>query len=546
MVYSFLIAKLNMDSVSSCATVRDLQLLLRDLEARRNDNETIKSELDVVYASILQQINKQNKRAQKYAYRTVSWLQGTARTLTVEELCAVVSLNPDHPEDWKHHDLVSLEQILDCCKGLVVIDEDTKEIRMLHYSAPNYLDRHKVLSRLDVDLSYRAHIFLAVFGTPDIQQSIFSAFDEFSGRYTPNMLPFTSYAATHLAHHVLSSDQKRTSAAVLRFLSDPKCISAYCCSCLMLHRDTYLDEESAFGTLPPDSPLHLAAYFGHDLVIDPLVTSSPPLDINNSDLELFTESTWSKISISATPLVWAVKRGHKDFVQKLLLHPGLDVNNEAHVHILSKISEYWGTSTALGTAITKGDEGILRLLMNHADIDVNQVFGGYWKEQSPLSTAIEAPRKTHEAIIRLLLEKGAVLSEYEVERYGPVQFHGMMHNQLVVLDHLFGPSRDLREAAWLTSMFNIISQSHRLIKTSADFYIPSLSRHVPALPRALIREDINDLNASGYSLLSCALDVDPPSAEIVEWLLDRTDFDVNIASDTGMTPLGVAISRFRR
>ncbi|RYP48252.1 hypothetical protein DL769_011223 [Monosporascus sp. CRB-8-3] len=94
--------------------------------------------------------------------------------------------------------------------------------------------------------------------------------------------------------------------------------------------------------------------------------------------------------IGQTPLLWAVRNGHKDIVRQLL-HNGAEVD--------SKNEEY--TQTPLLWATRYGDNEIVRLLLDSgAEIDSKD----RWYRRTPLSWAAE---NGHKEIVQLLLGSGA-------------------------------------------------------------------------------------------------------------------------------------------
>ena len=81
-------------------------------------------------------------------------------------------------------------------------------------------------------------------------------------------------------------------------------------------------------------------------------------DINTAD----TEQDFHGNLIGNTPLTWASKNGHSEMVELLLNNPLLDVN---------KLSLNADDGNALMVASSKGDTKIVKLLVGHAQINVN-------------------------------------------------------------------------------------------------------------------------------------------------------------------------------
>ncbi|KAH8744645.1 ankyrin repeat-containing domain protein, partial [Hyaloscypha finlandica] len=182
---------------------------------------------------------------------------------------------------------------------------------------------------------------------------------------------------------------------------------------LLLEKGAEVNAQNHFG----NSPLSLAVEYGHDLVVEEILTRQK-LDVDPTQ--------WDGTYSGRTPLHWAAEKGYEK-IARSLLENGASVNARTAygnsplslateygrdlvvVEILKRQELYvnprqWdGTysgRTPLHWAAEKGYEKIMRLLIGRgADVNARDKAG-----RTPFT---EAAEKGHIDIMRLLLENGA-------------------------------------------------------------------------------------------------------------------------------------------
>lgn len=224
-----------------------------------------------------------------------------------------------------------------------------------------------------------------------------------------NQVSFLTYASTYWAMHIrLAGDQvDATTASKTLELSNVQSNGFF--PWLNVHREqTRLENDlermcdltviSYFGLntvmryaikeekrnlgLPDASgstPLHWAATFGHDAVVNVILAEADRVDVNARD------------DYDSTALILAVKNGHEAVV-KLLLGSG-----NVHVNAADKCM-----STALYIAIRGSHDTIVELLLDTKKVDVN--YRGY----DDKTALIEAAEGGHDAVIGMLLDASKV------------------------------------------------------------------------------------------------------------------------------------------
>jgi chemotaxis receptor (MCP) glutamine deamidase CheD len=65
------------------------------------------------------------------------WIFLAKEPLTIEELCHALAVEPgDADLDWDN--FVDAQFLLECCLGLVIVDESTSTVRLAHKSLQDY------------------------------------------------------------------------------------------------------------------------------------------------------------------------------------------------------------------------------------------------------------------------------------------------------------------------------------------------------------------------------------------------------------------------
>ena len=337
-LYRFLLAEFSIDHIVKFPTAGKIKQALSDFsipETRTIDASDLEREnerrMDEVYNRIVCRIRAQPRDIQKYAFRALSWIGYATRTLTIQELLVAISVEANQYQ-LDDGDMLEFGDLLDICGGLIIADGE--DVRLVHFSVRNYLDRHKVIPE-DIKETYRA-----------IACSTYLSFDIFKERQCPprdldapkENLAFQCYAADNLMFHLSKVERRHypeTTSAVMRLLEDKGQRGAYC-----------MAKEEIREQL--DIPrLNLACAIGYEDAVRTLLEEDD-VDVNAKD-----------IRIGLTPLSWAVLMGHKPVVRLLLSDDRVDRD----------CKDFTG-STPLWVAISKKKTGIVRLLLeNRAELN---------------------------------------------------------------------------------------------------------------------------------------------------------------------------------
>jgi hypothetical protein len=121
------------------------------ISKRRKALSTMPTKLETAFASTITRIKNQKSERSTQALDVLKWTFLAQRPLTVIELCHALSVTIDPGKmqpgklllaydetlDWDN--FPSEKSLIDWCLGLVIIDEETSTVRLVHKSLHDYL-----------------------------------------------------------------------------------------------------------------------------------------------------------------------------------------------------------------------------------------------------------------------------------------------------------------------------------------------------------------------------------------------------------------------
>lgn len=128
--FRFLAAKLHMDSLSTKLSITSL----------KNAIDNLPQELNELYDEAFRRIDAQNEDDREVANNLLRWVAYAYRPLTIPELEEALAIVPGG-EDFDPEGLPLILDALNACAGLLVVDDETKQVRMVHYTAQDYFDK---------------------------------------------------------------------------------------------------------------------------------------------------------------------------------------------------------------------------------------------------------------------------------------------------------------------------------------------------------------------------------------------------------------------
>ncbi|KAF4454898.1 vps9-ankyrin repeat-containing, partial [Fusarium albosuccineum] len=363
------------------AGARDLKNVLEQLKIRAENKTRDKSDhiLSKAYDEAMERIEQLSPAHRDLAHRVLSWICCARRELGTKEIQHALALR-DGDAQLHRDGSPEAELLVSVCCGLVTVNEKSRTIRLVHYTAQDYFEQNRKVffphAHAHIAKQCINYISLSVFGhevSPSLRHRI---------RLSPEY-PLYEYAALNWGIHARNAlPSNHVEKAALKFLSQGK--MALAAAEVQPHMPPIWRRGREWSWVRPAPPspangLHLAAYYGLSCLLPDLTKQ---YGIN------------SKSAQGLTALRFAVDGGHTATVELLLREdPDLNIQDSKGRTVLMRAAE-------------EGSLAIVTLLMgNQPNLDLKD-HGG----ETALLKAMKrsgAPEGDYQGIIELLFEKGA-------------------------------------------------------------------------------------------------------------------------------------------
>ncbi|KAI1512286.1 Ankyrin repeat domain protein [Pyrenophora tritici-repentis] len=368
----FLLARLHTDSLLDKRTAKDVKTTLDKLTKGA-------AALDFAYREALQRIDGQLGGDRELAGKVLSWITLAERPLTTAEICCALAVEPGEDE-IDPENVLTPGDLVSVCAGLVIIDEESAVIRLVHYTTQEYLERTGDVwnqgGQLNITTTCLTYLCFDTF-----QSGSCSTDKEFEARLQQNQ--FLDYAAKHLGSHAgrVETEVTDRTCELLQGKSFP-CVA----QALWVPNYKYRGYSTAYRV---STALHYTSQFGLSGITKKiLATVDVPI----------VEAVNAKDSRGNTPLTFAAKTGQYEMAN-LLLDKGAEVNAQGGRY-----------GNALQAASERGYEQVVKTLLD-AGAEVNAQGGRYG---NALQAASE---RGYEQVVKMLLDKGAEVNA-QGRRYG--------------------------------------------------------------------------------------------------------------------------------
>ena len=350
--------------------------------------------LDLAYDGAMQRVDSQLEGYRHLAKQLLGWLTYSERLMSVQEIQHALAIEPGE-SSLDEDNLSDVIEIVGYCAGLVIVEEDTLSLRLVHYTTQEYFrqnsGKHLVAAQQDIAMSCLTYLLYEEFGDgwvyevegQDDGHDADSYPSERVARIRLQKRPFLEYAARHWASHASVCEQQAIKELTMAFASDNHKVSSAGQAILIMEGKSRLgrDNEST-KSRSPLTVMHILAYIGNKAIFSELL---------NYGFEPDTEDSFHR-----TPLWWAAEGDHYGMVEFLLSEHRVNVNNRGFTHKLWPFGNPPMVSP-LHVAAQHGRTSIMKLLLGRADIDVNLRDSiGY----TPLNRAV---KYNHTSIVELLL-----------------------------------------------------------------------------------------------------------------------------------------------
>ncbi|KAL8834565.1 MAG: hypothetical protein Q9170_003693 [Blastenia crenularia] len=375
----FLLARLHLDSIAKATSEAALKISL----------EGLPRQLSATYDEALRRLDDQDEQYTMLARKVLAWVLYAPRSLTMLELqhaLAAESTTSGLSVDEQH--IISPDDIVYSCAGLVTLDKKTDVIRMVHYSLQEYFLTNRQAHFPD------GHNDIAAVCLKYLKSDPFSV-----GHYTEKAQvktdlernPFLDYAAHSWGYHAREAGTNpELTSAILDFMAmTPNLSRIVQISMQEFIYRPWPDYPAGSPILPP---LLVAANFGVEHVATSLLDQGADIDGPSVDAK--------PLSISALGV--ACQNGHQDVV-RLLLKRGADPRKPLRADI-----------SALHRAAALNHPAVVEMLLKH-DPKIHNMRNVYGK------TALhDAAERGFAEIVGLLLRSGADASAQDDEKRTPL------------------------------------------------------------------------------------------------------------------------------
>ena len=303
-----------------------------------------------VYDTTIGRIKAQEGDRARLGMDTLMWISHSERPLNVDEICHALAVEMGSTE-IKAKSVPSIRTVLSCCQGLVVVDEGSSTIRLIHFTLKEYFSRHDTL--FDRPHSRIAETCLTYLNFQAINDISASSIHDSRGP------PFLEYSSLYWGAHMRMQLSASSRSLALEFLGRYHNHISSWLLWLSVNKDR--PAEYIIRHSEPFSALHCISYFGIvEIVIELIRTKGR--DVNKRD------------SRGLTPLMWAAGCGREEVVQLLLQQK----------HTQPDIRDTHPGLTALSWAARCGHEGVVRIFLGPAFVNPGSI-GRRWGTPQAMS-----------------------------------------------------------------------------------------------------------------------------------------------------------------
>ncbi|PNP50729.1 hypothetical protein THARTR1_08350 [Trichoderma harzianum] len=532
-------------------TVSDIRKQLIIFKSRNTENNGDQKGKILAYAyeQAIERIKAQKEGIRNLAMRALAWVTLAKRQITTLELQHALATQ-DGMTALSHDDLPDLTDITSACVGLLTIDEESRIIRLVHYTTHEYLQQTQnswfPTAEESILRSCLTYLLFEVF-----HSGFCPSDEEFEQRL--QSFPLFHYASSHWECHL--SRNAETIEQVVHFLesqtnveasmqarlvkkqhplhqnysqeSPPDMTGLHASALLGLTEATKLLLERGHNPDAMDSctytPLSCASLCGHEGVAELLICAGANLEAKD-------------MREGRTPLMHAAAVGH-DAVVKLLIERGGDVNAQDRAgRTPLSVAAFYKHKTAIelllqsnGTINARDSFGAISLYHSAGLRAIRILFSVSPKENPPV-TQNNTPEKSDDVVIDQLIESGADLNAKDdagrMLLGRTLLSYAAEFGQYNVIPLLIVMGKgDLNEADGETGMTPLhwaVKRGHTsvvelLVNAGAELETKEKKHHMTALASAIHYR----------------------RKEIVDFLLQR-DANVHVSDRAGRTPLYIA------
>lgn len=181
--------------------------------------QSLPSKLEDTYKESLLRIQNQPESDSTLGMRVLQWISQSKRPLLVDELRHALAVewkaNEDPPRNLDVGNLLNPEDIVDVCAGLVVIENESGVIRLVHFTTQEFFLRSPDTLFPDADTQI-SKTCLAYLSFDVFREGACVSHRELEARL--QLFPFLNYAAHHLGDHLRGKPERDLERLALSLL----------------------------------------------------------------------------------------------------------------------------------------------------------------------------------------------------------------------------------------------------------------------------------------------------------------------------------------
>jgi ankyrin repeat protein len=481
-------AKLIIDGLATCLTVKELKLALDD----------IPSGLRVAYDATMQRIIDQGRSRSRRAFEVLKWVLLAKRPLRSDEMEHLISIE-HQSEDIDLDDIVPATTLASLCAGLVVID-DYGEFRFIHQTVPEYLEKNYSEKFRDAEACL-SECCLTYIRYQSFAEGPCKDMDTLKAR--SSHYPAYSYCASYWYKHMVASGtlfQEQKQAALEFFQSEPHWRSA--------NQETIAPFEVGSGipSVDNNTRLHYAAFLDAHLLFEDLMNLDPTC-LNRKGLA------------GESPLMVAARDGMLQFLRRLL-EAGAEVN----------VLDNQGYS-ALHWAVWQNDPKPIDVLVAVPQVDINIRIKGSNDVFSGESPLMIAARVGNVETVTTLITAGADVNM--LNDRGDTALHvAMQPDRVAVIGALLDNGMDV----------DLLGEDEDPDRRLSAVMLASLHGYVDILDIVLKHNPNVNLRSHDGGKTALLFGVQSENIDAVKLLLAQKTIEVDPPESGGWTPLIYAAS----
>ncbi|KAL8870062.1 MAG: hypothetical protein Q9174_003806 [Haloplaca sp. 1 TL-2023] len=318
----FLLAQLHLSALATKHTTKALRASIEDLPVQ----------IEQTYDNTMRRIEDQSQDDASLAKKVLMWVVHTLRPLTLAELQhALAAMDLKGETDITDEDLPDEDIVISVCEGLVILDEQSGEVRLVHYTAQDFFDRNPLVL-IGIAQALLMSTCIAYLSLEHFKKGVCK--DEASLRHRLTKYAFTRYAASNWGHHARGQPEADHSKLIMAFLSDLSLRAAHVQAAMF--RSNQLKNEQVIKYRLYERPALLCA-------------ASSDLTRIVSDYIANGAEVNAECENSKTALHVAAESGHYSTVE-ILLQAGAKIDTKDHF------------DDALTYAAVKGHQDVVELL----------------------------------------------------------------------------------------------------------------------------------------------------------------------------------------